>query len=90
MNLNLVYDTIVLPDYEIVDYNTRWSGLSEYDFRSCTTKLKDVQEYLLNLFNSNTILIGHSLESDLKALKVVHLYLNLFEYSGRSSLFGTE
>jgi RNA exonuclease 1 len=75
LNLNLVYDTVVQPDFDIIDYNTRWSGLTEYDFRSCTTKLIDVQEYLLNLFNSNTILIGHSLESDLKALKVLKVHL---------------
>lgn len=34
--------------------------------------LADVQKKLLTLFHSTTILIGHSLESDLRALKVSH------------------
>jgi len=32
--------------------------------------LKDIQEIFMNLFDKDTILMGHSLESDLKALKV--------------------
>ena len=34
------------------------------------TTLKDVQEELLGMFSDKTILVGHSLESDLIALKV--------------------
>lgn len=47
-----------------------FSGLSEADFVGVETDLAQVQEELLRLFSSNTILIGHSLESDLEALKV--------------------
>lgn len=31
-----------------------------------------MQKDLLKIFNASTILIGHSLESDLKSLKIVH------------------
>lgn len=34
--------------------------------------MRDVQAVLLSMFNSKTILIGHSLESDFKALKLIH------------------
>lgn len=37
-----------------------------------TRNLREVQAILLSMFNANTILIGHSLESDLKALKLIH------------------
>lgn len=37
-----------------------------------TRNLRDVQGILLSMFSANTILIGHSLESDLKALKIIH------------------
>lgn len=37
-----------------------------------TRNLRDVQAILMSMFHSNTILIGHSLESDLKALKLIH------------------
>lgn len=34
--------------------------------------LRDIQAVILSMFHSKTILIGHSLESDLKALKLIH------------------
>ena len=36
--------------------------------------IRDVQAALLTMFSSKTILIGHSLESDLNALKVSLFY----------------
>lgn len=36
-----------------------------------TTTIRDVQAVLLSLFTEKTILIGHSLESDLVAVKVI-------------------
>ena len=40
------------------------------DLKGVKTTLKDVQAVLLNKFSSDTILLGHSLESDLVALRV--------------------
>jgi len=72
MHLNEVYESLVKPDTQILDYNTRWSGLTEESLKNCNKKLKHVQSDLMKLFNKNTILIGHSLESDFKALKLIH------------------
>ena len=71
-NLKEIYESIVKPDYQILDYNTRWSGLTEESLRTCNKKIKEVQADLLKLFNKDTILIGHSLDSDFKALKLIH------------------
>ncbi|CAF0782777.1 unnamed protein product [Adineta ricciae] len=70
--LQSVYETLVKPHTRVLDYNTRWSGINEAQLRSCNVTIEDVQRHLLKLFNNRTILIGHSLESDLKALKIVH------------------
>ncbi|CAF2091392.1 unnamed protein product [Rotaria magnacalcarata] len=70
--LQSVYETLVKPHHKILDYNTRWSGITENQLKPCNITLEDVQKRLLKLFNDKTILIGHSLESDLKALKIVH------------------
>ncbi|XP_047410239.1 RNA exonuclease 1 homolog [Sciurus carolinensis] len=70
--MQVIYDTFVKPDNEIVDYNTRFSGVTEEDIAFTSTNLRDVQAVLLTLFSADTILIGHSLESDLLALKVIH------------------
>ena len=54
-----------------MDYNTRFSGVSAKDLKRGPVKsLKDVQNDLLGFINANTILMGHSLENDLRALKV--------------------
>jgi len=36
-----------------------------------TTSIQDVQNFFLKNVSSKTILIGHSLENDLRALKVI-------------------
>lgn len=48
----------------------RFSGVTEEDLENVTISLRDVQAVLLSMFSAETILIGHSLESDLLALKV--------------------
>uniref|UniRef100_A0A182PBA0 Exonuclease domain-containing protein n=1 Tax=Anopheles epiroticus TaxID=199890 RepID=A0A182PBA0_9DIPT len=72
INEKTVYDTLVKPLNRVVDYNTRFSGITEAMLRKTTTTLYNVQAVLLSLFNAETILIGHSLESDFKALKLIH------------------
>ncbi|CAF4074874.1 unnamed protein product [Rotaria sp. Silwood2] len=67
-----VYETLVKPHHKVLDYNTRWSGITENQLKACNITIEDVQRRLLKLFNEKSILIGHSLESDLKALKIVH------------------
>uniref|UniRef100_A0A8C4WKN6 RNA exonuclease 1 homolog n=1 Tax=Gopherus evgoodei TaxID=1825980 RepID=A0A8C4WKN6_9SAUR len=71
-DLKVVYDTFVKPDNKVVDYNTRFSGVTEEDLENASITLRDVQAVLLNMFSADTILIGHSLESDLFALKLIH------------------
>ncbi|XP_075047577.1 RNA exonuclease 1 homolog isoform X2 [Mixophyes fleayi] len=71
-SLQVAYDTFVKPDNEIIDYNTRFSGVTEDNLKNITTSIRDVQAILLNLISADTILIGHSLENDLNALKLIH------------------
>ncbi|XP_044590036.1 RNA exonuclease 1 homolog isoform X1 [Cotesia glomerata] len=67
-----IYETLVKPDNRIIDYNTRFSGITEENMVGVTTTILDVQATLLSMFSEKTILIGHSLESDFKALKLIH------------------
>nr|CAG4643740.1 EOG090X01LQ [Lepidurus arcticus] len=67
-----VYETLVKPEHPLLDCNTRFSGITEEDLRPVKTTIRDVQAALLSMFSDKTILIGHSLDSDLRALKLIH------------------
>ena len=44
--------------------------MTEGDLRDVKTTLRDIQAIFLNKFSDESIFIGHSLESDLVALRV--------------------
>lgn len=48
----------------------RFSGVTEESLHGVTTTIHEVQAVLLSMIHKDTILVGHSLESDLKATKV--------------------
>ncbi|KAL7414000.1 hypothetical protein BDY24DRAFT_387172 [Mrakia frigida] len=68
-----VYDEVVKPPGVVTDYLTKWSGITPEALSKAVLTLAEVQTFLLaNLITPRTILLGHSLESDLKALKLRH------------------
>ncbi|KFM67856.1 RNA exonuclease 1-like protein, partial [Stegodyphus mimosarum] len=67
-----VYESFVLPKNKILDYNTVYSGITANDLKGVSTTLVDVQTFLLKLLNKDSILVGHGLENDLKALSLIH------------------
>ena len=64
--------TLVKPPGKIVDLKPDITGLKMKDFKGVKTTLKDVQDKLAALCTPNTVLVGHGLVHDLKALKFDH------------------
>jgi len=72
-NGKTLMDHLVLPRRHIICYNTQWSGVSASTLEGVTRRLEDVQRELVSKWVTNkTIILGHSLENDLKALRLVH------------------
>ena len=86
-NLQCVYDKLVKPDNPVLDYKTEYSGVTAETLADVPTTLRDVHRDLFHLLPPHCILVGHSLENDLHALKMTHPYIidtsSLFLSSGK-------
>jgi RNA exonuclease 1 len=70
-----VFDEFIKLDdgVKVVDLNTRFSGIhpEEYAARS-VLPLESIRRALARFISADTILIGHALDNDLRALRLVH------------------
>jgi len=73
VSCDVVFDLLVKPQYEIIDYLTPYSGLTAEIMKDATHTLEDIHQVFSEKFDASTIFVGHSLEQDLTALKFVHL-----------------
>lgn len=67
-------DQFVKPEERIVDYLTEYSGITPEIMAETTCSLRRAQKYVRRLVDHNVILVGHSMENDLQALKIAHPY----------------
>ncbi|XP_042481309.1 small RNA degrading nuclease 1-like isoform X2 [Macadamia integrifolia] len=71
-NLEVKLNELVNPNKAVADYRTLITGVSAKDLCKINCSLADVQKSLKKLVSRGTILVGHSLNNDLKALKLDH------------------
>ncbi|KAJ3348602.1 RNA exonuclease 3 [Entophlyctis luteolus] len=68
---NIIIDELLRPVYDVVDLNTEWSGVSSLE--AAVHTLSSIHRLLFSLgVTSETVIIGHGLENDLNALRIVH------------------
>ena len=68
--INNIQHVVVYNSVKLFLFLYRFSGLKKKDLEKAQRTLVDIQYRLKKIFCEDTILIGHSLEGDLKALKV--------------------
>ena len=75
----MLLDLFVQNDHPIVDYNTTFSGITEETFKrpvkdgdSPVVSFNEAQSRVLHLLSCSyrVVLVGHSIENDLHALRV--------------------
>ncbi|CAH2354871.1 putative RNA exonuclease 3 [[Candida] railenensis] len=65
-----VIDILVKPKGEVIDLNTKWSGVAE--IKDEAVSFEDHLVMLNEVMDRNTILVGHGLENDLNAMRIIH------------------
>ncbi|GEQ71595.1 hypothetical protein JCM33374_g5280 [Metschnikowia sp. JCM 33374] len=65
-----VLDILVRPKGKVLDLNTRWSGVAEIKEEALT--FEDSITLLGEIADANTVMIGHGLENDMNAMRLIH------------------
>jgi DNA polymerase III epsilon subunit-like protein len=68
----VVLDELVKPCRNVLDYITEYSGISAIMLEDIDTRIEDIQVRLLAMIDEDDIIVGHSLENDLRALRLIH------------------
>ncbi|KAK3320280.1 ribonuclease H-like domain-containing protein [Cercophora scortea] len=74
----VLVDKLVWPDVEMMHYNTRYSGVTRFDMQTalragtCIRGIRNAKAELWRFVGQDTIVVGHSAENDLRALRWIH------------------
>ncbi|XP_069722923.1 apoptosis-enhancing nuclease [Phaenicophaeus curvirostris] len=67
---DVIYDKYVQPELPIVDYRTRWSGITKQHMKNAIP-FKVAQMEILKILKDK-IVVGHAIHNDFQALKYFH------------------
>ena len=56
----------------VLDYKTAFNGITENILQGVSTTLVDVQKSLLERVSADDLLVGHSIDDDLRCLHLEH------------------
>jgi len=68
----VLLDTLVKPDWPVVDYRTWVNGIKKEDLDGVQFTLRHAQMFMNTLCSDQTVIVGHAVHNDLLALKMIH------------------
>lgn len=71
-NGETILNELFKPNSDVIDYHTKFSGITEEILNKATSKFEDLKTILSKIADKHTIIVGHSLENDLRAMKLIH------------------
>jgi RNA exonuclease 1 len=71
-NGEVLLDSLVKPNWPVVNYRTFVNGITEEHLESVKFTLRHAQAFLLALCSQETVMIGHALQNDLAAMRLEH------------------
>lgn len=71
---NVCYNSLVKPYNKILNYLTKFSGITAKMLQNVSKRLEEVQQEICNLLPDDAILVGHSLFNDLRHIRLIHPY----------------
>ena len=72
MTHKVVLDELVKPHRPVLDYVTKYSGVTAELLNPVETRVEQIQAFLVQLLNKNDIIVGHSLQNDFRAAQLIH------------------
>lgn len=69
-NMHILLDELVLPSNMIIDLNSHYSGIKT--LQGVKYDLDGVRKELFKHVDEDTIIVGHGLENDMNAMRIIH------------------
>lgn len=69
-DMQVLLDEVVLPSNMIIDLNTKYSGIKTLE--GVKYDLEGLRKELFKYIDQDTIIVGHGLENDMNALRLIH------------------
>mmetsp|Transcript_19004 Transcript_19004/g.39496 ORF Transcript_19004/g.39496 Transcript_19004/m.39496 type:complete len:631 (-) Transcript_19004:178-2070(-) len=68
----ILIDTLVKPEWPVSNHRTWVNGIGSQDLEHVQFTLQHAQQFMMALCSDQTVIVGHAVHNDLKALRMIH------------------